>query len=57
LQELYGELYNLLGPRLGAYLVEANIVLTLAGVRGYTEFLVRDNCLNVFDGIGAANVF
>jgi uncharacterized protein len=34
------EIYDRLGPRLGTYFVEANIVLTLAGARGFTEFYI-----------------
>ncbi|MDQ7825156.1 MAG: DNA-binding protein [Candidatus Eremiobacteraeota bacterium] len=38
--KIVAEIYNRLGPRLGSYFVEANIVLTLAGARGFTEFFV-----------------
>ena len=41
LEALYDKIYPVFGPSLGAHLVEANIVLTLAGARGYTEFFVR----------------
>lgn len=34
------KLYEKLGPRLGAYLVQPNVVLTLAGARGQTEFFI-----------------
>ena len=36
------DLYDLAGPRLGAAFVEANIVLTIAGARGQTDFLIHD---------------
>jgi hypothetical protein len=32
--------YEKLGPRLGSYLVHPNVVLTLAGARGQTEFFI-----------------
>ncbi|MBI4812758.1 hypothetical protein HY798_05000 [Candidatus Falkowbacteria bacterium] len=41
LELLYDKIYPAFGLPLGAHLVEANVVLTLAGARGYTEFFVR----------------
>ena len=34
--------YEALGPRLGAYLTNPNVVLTLANARGFTEFATSD---------------
>jgi len=34
------EIYDSLGPRLGSYFVESNVVLTIAGARGHTEFYI-----------------
>ncbi len=34
------EFYEKPGPRLGSYLVQPNVVLTLAGARGQTEFFI-----------------
>lgn len=41
LELLYEKIYPLFGSKLAAHLVEANIVLTLAGARGYTEFFAK----------------
>lgn len=38
------EIYDRLSPRLGSYFVDANIVLTLAGARGFTEFYIDYPC-------------
>lgn len=38
LAKLITEIYTVAGARIGSYFVEANIVLTLAGARGQTEF-------------------
>ncbi|MDR3646280.1 MAG: hypothetical protein P4L22_01925 [Candidatus Babeliales bacterium] len=35
-------IYNELGPRIGSHLVEPNVVITLAGLRGYANFLMHD---------------
>lgn len=40
--DLVAQLYPVAGSRLGAHLVESNIVLTLAGVRGQTEFFITN---------------
>ncbi len=39
---IVSELYSAAGPRLGSRLVESNIVLTLAGARGQTEFFLSE---------------
>lgn len=39
---LLSEMYSITSPRIGAILVEANYVLTLAGVRGQTEFFIEN---------------
>jgi hypothetical protein len=39
---IIADLYDLAEPRLGAAFVEANNVLTIAGVRGQTEFFIHD---------------
>lgn len=36
------ELYDIAGPRIGSQFVESNIVLTLAGARGQTEFFIKN---------------
>ena len=38
--EIIGKLYDKLGPESGEALVEPNLVLTIAGARGHTEFFV-----------------
>lgn len=40
--ELVSQMYEIVGPRVGPLLVEANIVLTLAGARGQTEFFISN---------------
>lgn len=40
--QLISELYKSLGPRIGSHLVESNVVLTLAGLRGYAGFVMHD---------------
>ena len=40
--EFVSSLYNELGPRIGSHLVESNVVITLAGVRGETEFSMHN---------------
>lgn len=42
LAKLITEIYTVAGARIGSYFVEANIVLTLAGARGQTEFFIKD---------------
>lgn len=42
LVEIVSEAYLLVGPRNGSALVEANIILTLSGTRGHTEFFIDD---------------
>lgn len=37
---LVSEMYSIAGPRIGAILVEANNVLTIAGARGQTDFFI-----------------
>lgn len=37
----FAKAYELVGPRIGSRLVEANIVLTLAGARGHTELFLE----------------
>jgi hypothetical protein len=40
------KLYNELGPRIGCHLVEPNVVITLAGLRGNGNFLMHDLTAN-----------
>ena len=39
---LVSKLYKELGPRIGSHLVEPNVVITLAGLRGKGNFLMHD---------------
>ncbi len=40
--DIVSEIYSAAGPRLGSRFVESNIVLTLAGARGQTEFYLPE---------------
>lgn len=41
LEILYDKIYPVFGAGLGAHLADANVVLTLAGARGYTEIFIK----------------
>lgn len=51
--ELVAQIYQLAGPRIGPLLVEANIVLTLAGARGQTEFFIANPQPNDWEKVAA----
>lgn len=55
--KLIDELYEKLGPRLGAQLVEANVVLTMAGARGQTEFFIPNPLPQDIEKIEAAAAY
>ena len=53
--EIISSLYDSAGPRVGAHLVEANSVLTFAGVRGQTEFFIKNPTSEDRESIVKAN--
>lgn len=53
--EIVSQAYEHVDPRIGSILVESNVVLTLAGARGFTEFYISDPIPEDFPQINSIN--